>query len=413
MENSEKLGVEETIMQSSLREMFSAYLDRQSIFLNKDALSDTYLPESLVHREGEQNQIAGILLPALRGEKPSNLFIYGKTGTGKTLGTRIVCLELEKFSLARNLPLKVVYVNAQMKKVADTEYRLISNLASQYGVTLPPTGLPTEKIYREFIKAVENENSLSIIVIDEIDTVVQKCGNEFLYNLTRINNELTKSRVSVIGITNDLKLLSNIESRVKSSLSEEELVFKPYNASQLNDILSARAEIAFAPGVLDQSVIPKCSAYAAKEHGDARRALNLLRLAGEIAERGASSKIEAEHVDLALEKLDIDTVVEFVKSQPLQSKAVLYSIISLENSKPDYTTGDIYEKYRSVCEIFRQKCLTQRRVSDLINELTGVGILAASVVSKGRYGRSKAVDLLVKGPALDKITKAISSEIAY
>ncbi|MFH0961337.1 MAG: orc1/cdc6 family replication initiation protein [archaeon] len=393
--------------------MFQTYLNRQSIFVNKSALDDEFLPVNLLHRDREQKQIASILLPALRGEKPSNLFIYGKTGTGKTIGAKSVCRELEGFARENNRPVKIVYVNAQMKKVADTEYRLISSIAQQYGVNLPSTGLPTEKIYKAFISAVENTKALSIIIIDEIDNVVRKCGNDLLYNLMRLNSELSESRVSVIGITNDLNLLKFIDSRVKSSLSEEELVFPPYDANQLSDILSSRAEIAFLPNALDQAVVPKCAAYAAKEHGDARRALNILRLAGELAERSGASKIEAEHVDAALDKLDTETVVEFVKSQPLQSKAVLYSILFLRNSTPDFTTGDIYDKYRQTCTLFRQKCLTQRRVSDLVTELAGVGIISTNLISKGRYGRSKTVDILMNGPTLDKVVNVLKGDFSY
>lgn len=400
-------------MQSNLREMFESYINRQSIFVNKDALSDEFLPASIIHRERQQKQIASILLPVLRGERPSNLFIYGKTGTGKTLGTRSVCKEIEGFAREHNLPLKIVYINAQLKKVADTEYRLIAALAQNYGINLPPTGLPTEKVYKAFIKAIEDQKALSVIIIDEIDNVVRKCGNELLYNLTRMNSDLAASRVSVIGITNDLTLLRGVDARVKSSLSEEELVFPPYDATQLQDILTSRAQVAFTEGSLDQSVIPKCAAYAAKEHGDARRALNLLRMAGEVAERAGAKTVEAEHVDLALDKLDTETVVEFVRNQPTQSKAVLFSIIALNQTTPDFTTGDIYDKYKAVCPSFGQKCLTQRRVSDLITELSGVGIISANLVSKGRYGRSKAVELQVSGPTLDRVVNILKAEVAY
>jgi cell division control protein 6 len=400
-------------MQSSLRDMFETYLRRDSIFVNKNALTDEFLPSALLHREREQKALANVLLPALRGDKPSNLFIYGKTGTGKTLGTRFVCSEMEKFAEERKLPLKVVYVNAQLKKVADTEYRLISTLAAHFGITLPATGLPTGKIYKAFHSALDAQNALSLIIIDEIDNVVQKCGNELLYNLMRINSELTTSRVSIIGITNDLNLLKQIDSRVRSSLSEEEIVFSAYDASQLADILQARASVAFRPEALDQSVIPKCAAYAAREHGDARRALNLLRMAGEVAERSGAPKIDATHVDLAFEKLDTETVVEFVKNQPLQSKAVLYAIISLKETHPEFTTGDIYSKYKALCPLFGQKNLTQRRVSDLINELANMGLISSDIVSKGRYGRSKTIDLLINNQTLDKVVTSLRAEVAY
>ena len=44
-----------------------------------------------------------------------------------------------------------------------------------------------------------------------------------MYELTRINETLTKSKVAIIGISNDLRLKEFLDPRVFSSLSEEEL----------------------------------------------------------------------------------------------------------------------------------------------------------------------------------------------
>ena len=135
------------------------------------------------------------------------------------------------------------------------------------------------------MKVLDGRATLMIVVLDEIDFLVKKHGDELLYRLTRANEELSSSKISVIGITNDLKFVDNLDPRVRSSLGEVELVFPPYNASQLEDILNDRARIAFRPGVIRSGVISLCAALAAREHGDARRALDLLRVAGEIAER--------------------------------------------------------------------------------------------------------------------------------
>ncbi len=256
---------------------------------------------------------------------------------------------------------------------------------------------------------------MAIIVLDEIDRLVRRAGDEILYNLTRMNSELRRARVSLVGITNDLTLLENLDSRIRSSLGEEELVFPPYNAVQLQDILNHRASTAFAHGVLGPEIIPKCAAYAAREHGDSRRALDLLRVSGEMAERCASGQVMPEHVDAALEKLETDNVLEAIKTQPQQSKAVLYSIIKLKQSNAEFATGDVYNVYRGICERTGQHPLTQRRVSDLISELDVMGIISSSVVSKGRYGRTRAITLsMTSQPAImDKVMRILKSEFAY
>jgi cell division control protein 6 len=233
-------------------------------------------------------------------------------------------------------------------------------------------------------------------MLDEIDKLVEKSGDDTLYNLSRMNSELERSRVSIMGISNDLKFTDFLDPRVNSSLGEEEIVFPPYDANQLRDILEARAEIAFKDSALTDEVIPLCAAFAAQEHGDARRALDLLRTAGELAERDDTNNVEEGHVREAQEKIEIDRVVEVVRTLPQQSKLVLFAIILLEKQGVhNINTGEVYNIYKRLCEELDVDVLTQRRVTDLISELDMLGIVNAVVVSKGRYGRTKEISLSV------------------
>jgi cell division control protein 6 len=200
----------------------------------------------------------------------------------------------------------------------------------------------------------------------------------------------------MIGISNDLKFTDYLDSRIQSSLGEEEIVFSPYNARQLEDILRQRAELAFKEGILDGFVIPLCAALAAREHGDARKALDLLRVSGEVAEREGASIITESHVRKANEKIEADNIVEAVRTLPTQSKLLLYSVILLEErGERTITTGEVHGVYKRLCKGLSLDALTQRRVSDLISELDMLGILNSKVVSKGRYGRTKEIKLEV------------------
>jgi cell division control protein 6 len=233
-------------------------------------------------------------------------------------------------------------------------------------------------------------------MLDEIDKLVEKSGDDTLYNLSRMNSELDRSRISIMGISNDLKFTDFLDPRVKSSLGEEEIVFPPYDANQLRDILTHRAEVAFEGDALTDDVIPLCAAFAAQEHGDARRALDLLRTAGELAERDQTDVVNEDHVRQAQEKIELDRVVEVVRTLPTQSKLVLFAIITLEkNGVQNINTGEVYNVYQRLCEEIDVDTLTQRRVTDLISELDMLGIVNAVVVSKGRYGRTKEISLSV------------------
>ncbi len=392
------------MVQNNLNVFFEEFLKKEPILINKRVLQSNYTPEDIPHREDQINFLAGILAPCLKLEKPSNIFIYGKTGTGKTLTVRYVSNQILKISEEKKIPLKVLYINCKMKRVSDTEYRLIAQLAKELGEEIPPTGLPTDEVYKLFIKKIDKENNLIIIILDEIDQLVKKIGDGILYNLTRLNSELNNAQISIIGISNDLLFTENLDSRVKSSLSEEELIFPPYNALQIKDILMKRGENAFRKGTIGEGVIEKCAAYAAREHGDARRALDLLRVAGEIAERKNKLKLFIEDIDEAEDKIERDRVLDAVKTQPKQFQLTLLAILkNCEKNNGKLFTGEVYEIYKDLCKNCGLKPLTQRRVGDVINEFDMLGIINAKVISKGRYGRTREIVLAVPSEMIPNI----------
>jgi len=391
-----------------LDSFFEQFLTKEGLFKDKGVLKASYSPENLPHRDEQKKKVAEILAPSLNLEKPSNAFIYGKTGTGKTLVTKQVTNKLLELSSKNNKSLKVVYLNCKLKKIADTEYRLIAQLAREFGKAIPATGLPTEEVYNTFYDALDNGPSLTILILDEIDQLVKKTGDEILYNLTRINEELKKSQLSLVGISNDMRFVDELDPRVRSSLSEEEVIFPPYNALQIQDILRQRAEKAFKDDAIEPGVIEKCAAYAAKEHGDARRALELLRIAGELAERNNCNKVQMKHIDEAEQKIDKDRFLDIVSTQPKQSQAVLYSLLSVSLSrKGDVFTGEVYENYKTLCSKLGLGILTQRRVSGIISELDMLGIIHMRVISKGRYGRTRELSLSVPPSINPKIKNVL------
>lgn len=396
-------------MTHSVQTIFQEFIKKQiQIFKDRNALSSTFSPDIITHRTNQMNLLASILAPALTGNKPSNVFVYGMTGTGKTLISKHVGYELEKASNQGKIPIKVIYINCKMKKTADTEYRMLAELTRIMGQEVPVTGLPTEHIYQIFFNLLDSKKWVVVIVLDEIDALFEKMGDDFLYNFTRINQDLKNAKVSLIGITNDLNFIDILDPRVKSSLGEEEILFPPYNAEELKDILKQRAEIGFLPNVLSGEVMPKCAALAAQEHGDARRALDLLRVAGEVAEREGSSIITEKHVDMALEKIDYDRIIEAVKSLPKQTKVILLSLISLEETGADgIQTGDVFGVYEKKCRDFALHPLTQRRVYDLLSELDMLGIINAKVISLGRYGRTREIRLNVSEKVRNKIKSTL------
>lgn len=377
---------------NKLESIFEKFISNSSIFLNHEALRHDFIPDELPHREEETLKFAEILAPSLRGLKCSNLFIYGKTGTGKTAVTHYVLRQLQKKSLKLNRKLHVCYVNC---RTTGTEYRILSSMCSTIGVKIPFTGLATAEVLNRFKTYLNELNTSFIVVLDEIDVLVKNHGDDMLYVLTRINEELSQSKVSIIGISNDLYFKDMLDPRVISSLSEEEIVFKPYTAEQIKDILLQRVKLAFQPNSFPESILNFCAALAAAEHGDARRALDLVRVAGEIAERRGEKIVREEHVQEAQRKIEHDRVVEVLNSLPLHSKILLYSAYILSKDSNEATTGSLYDVYKVLCKKFDVEALTQRRVNSLLTELIMLGIVDGKIVNLGRYGRTKKIRINV------------------
>ncbi len=397
-------------MQQTLDALFTNFIEKQTIFKEKDAVRPTYLPDAFVHRQPQIIKIGTIFAPVLKGEAPSNILIFGWTGVGKTAATKYVMQELRRKAQEVQKPVDVIYINCKMEKI-NTEYRLLARISKDLGVELPITGLPTTEVYNRVFKLINAKQTTIIVILDEIDAMEQ--ASNALYDLTRINYDLTKgSRVSVIGISNDINFVDRIDPRVKSSFSGEDIVFPPYNATQLQDILEQRAGKAFLPDTLAPGVIQKCAAIAAQEHGDARRALDLLRVAGEIAERRGLERVTEEHVDDAQERMDMESITEVVRTQPKQSQAVLYSILTLaEGGAATIETGDVLNTYLKLCHKIKLKPLTQRRISDLIEELNTIGAITASVVSKGRGGRTRTISQNIPQATLPKVRQTLKEEL--
>ena len=369
------------------------FLDfERSIFTNKQALKPNYPLRNISdikHRDEEIRTYYEFLKDAFRGMSPNNIFVYGKPGTGKTILSKWVLEEVIKEAANRDIELCVINVNCEKSKTENAIWQKINdNLPIPEGETRQKIGNSRSKhsVYFEYL--INNYTGIVIIVLDEID----KADNPQIINsIIRTESENSGNVPCVIGITNDLKLRERFPAHLISVLSENELIVPPYDAEQLAEILKARAEIAFKEGTLDEMIIPLCAAYGAQEHGDARKAIDILRVAGELAEMRKSSIAEESDVKNAKEKIEVDRVIEVVKTLPTQSKAVLIACIYSLASGVESTISNVYQIYRRLCIALSIDILTQRRVTDLTNELDQLGVITSTLQYKGRYGRNKKI----------------------
>ena len=387
--------------------LFDGLLNLRSLFRDRRALGHAFNPTNLPHRNEEITSLVNNLVEALRGHAPSNMNLYGRPGSGKTAVTRFVCRDLESKGAAEGCNIRAVEINCRN---VDTKYRVLTEIGNRLADNgeemIPFTGWPADKVFETVRARMQARGGVHVIVLDEIDHLVRKGkeGDDLLYSLTSLNIGLLDGAFCcVIGISNDLAFTEMLDPRVQSRLSPIDVVFPPYNAAQLEDVLKPRAVRGIKEGALDEAVIPLCAALAAKEDGDARRALDLLRISVQRAEQAEAKLVGISHVRQAQNQLEFDQITPTIENLPLQQKLVLFSVIINEkNGLTNISTGEVYGTYEMACENAGEKPLTSRRVSSLIRGLDMAGIITAKKTSRGRHGMSKRINSCLP-PAFDAL----------
>ena len=394
--------------------IFEKELLKESIFLDRNILSPHFTPKELPFREKQINEIGSILALLVHKKKPNNLFVYGKPGAGKTAVTTKVLNQLLEFSVSKNLDIVGSYVNC---RTHNKKYRVMLKMAKDFYPEENFLGFSAAFIYEKVLDFARKGKYL-VVVLDEIDKI--KDVDDLVYSLSRGNDEIKSGSITIIGISNNLMFKDQLDPRTKSSLCEHEMVFPPYNATELKEILKQRAEKAFKQGVVEESAISLAAAIAAQESGDARTAVMLLLRAGEIADRKNSTKVTDEEVKKGKNKVEEEIILNMISTLPQQEQLVLLAIasLSLQNKGIKKITGvveegvlfsgEIYEEYARISRGYKEETVSARWYREYISELEMYGLILTTASGKGIRGQTRLIKL---GFDAKKIKDAIEKEI--
>lgn len=343
----------------------------ESIFTRRELLRIGHVPDSdrIVGRDEEIKDVEELLKPGAFGDPPGNAIIYGKTGSGKSLVSRHVTGRARGIAQANDVTFIAAYVDCDQ---SNTITRVARDLAQQveqqspFSQHVPDKGLGASE-YMGYLYTFLDRVDVFIAIIDEID----KLGDdEILFKLSRAEESgKTDCYIGVIAISNKIEYYENLDERVKSSFQDEELVFHPYDAGQIRAILEHRRD-AFRTGVLEGGVIPRVAALAAREHGDARKAIEILASAGKLAARNDDSTVSEDHIDAAQDYAEISRFQELIRGSTPHSKYALFALAYLQKStlKDAFSTGEIYRVYEDVCTNQGTDPLSHQRVLELLKE---------------------------------------------
>jgi cell division control protein 6 len=396
-------------------DIFEKEMLKDTVFLDRNVLSSHYIPDTLPHREREIERIMKTLSPVLKGKSPRNLFIYGKTGTGKTSTTKHVIEKLLQVKDKYKVGVDSIYINCRM---LNTKYQVLLKCAEFCNPRKNFIGFPFSVLLDTVIDYTRNGKTNFIVVLDEIDKV--KNLDDLMYSLTRANEVLETGHIGIIGITNNVTFKKELDPRSRSALLEEEIVFPPYNAEQLQAIVKQRVKLGFKENSVNDAAINLASAMAAQESGDARYALNLILKAGEIADEERLKKINEEQVSKARKAVEEEIVYDMISGLPEHQKLALYAIALLNMEGGRYQrldgvgddrilfSGEVYEKYEEVCRNLDKPAKSARWVREYINELDMLGLITISLSGKGVRGNTTLIRLAFPS---NKVKEAIEKKL--
>lgn len=382
------------------------------IFTHKELLEIDLVPDKdrIVGRDEEIQSVATALNPAILGQSPRNVIIYGKTGTGKSLVARHVTDRASGAANEQETLLGAAYVDCAQ---ANTETRAIFSIANQLNnegceISIPRSGIATDEYYSRFWQIIDGIYDVVILILDEIDKLED---DDILMQLSRAGEagKVSQCRIGILAISNKISYRESLNERVKSSLQERELVFPPYDADQLCSIMEHRAD-AFKEGILEDDTIPLAAAFAAGEHGDARKALDILRNAGEVAVEENSDTVGEHHVRKARSQADVNRFSDMIRSQPQQVKVILLSLayLVISNNEEKIPSSDIYKQYCDFADVLGITKLSQRRVYDLLQEQAFLDILGEELEGRGRARGSVMRFFLLEDP--ETVMEAVSEQ---
>ncbi len=369
------------------------FTDTANIFANETALYDDYQPDDLLEREAEITDIVTTLQSITNGDRPRNMFIYGQTGTGKTLTTNTLLTELEA-DLADHPDYSVNtdWVNCRDKSAYHTAISLVNELKDDSEDTIN-AGYQTSDIHDMLFDSIAtSEATHHILVLDEIDHVATDTEEGLLYQLSRAHQhqDLNGTQLSIIGISNNFRFRENLDSQTQSGLCETEVHFSPYDADQLRSIISQRVSQSFQENIVNTAAIAKTAAIAAQDTGSARHALDILHQAGLLARKNNLETITDTTIDEAVSHVQRGRIMDELQELPTQSHYVLAAIISLTeqyNTEAPSTT-EIYERYEHITNEADSNgtTLSQRSIHNRLSELATTGFLAFEQVNNGKNG---------------------------
>ncbi|MHA2092186.1 MAG: ORC1-type DNA replication protein [Candidatus Kariarchaeaceae archaeon] len=368
--------------------------NRPSVFTDESKLSSEFVPDNLLFR-GEHlktvaRQFRG-LFSTVRSTR--RMIITGPVGTGKTSIAKKFGFWVQKKGSEESINIKYIHINCRRNR---TPFMILLAITRELNSHVPTRGYSADELMEMIVELLEARGSTMLLVLDEVDFVMDRGGNDLIYALTRTADDRQNPghRVALVLISRNTNFLSHLDPSTKSSLSAATMKLAPYTKEQLAEILEDRIKQSFIPGAVTGDSIHLAAEIAAIR-GDARHALELMWYAGKFADRDRDSIVYPDHVRLAKANVEPSLLKHAIEGMTNHKLMLLLAIArQLRYTHAAHiTTGNAEEAYHMICEEYGRDPRRHTQIWEYLKEFEKTGVLVTEKSGTGQRGNTQLISI--------------------
>ncbi|MDR3223768.1 MAG: ORC1-type DNA replication protein [Methanobrevibacter sp.] len=350
----------------------------ETLFKNFDVFDSDYMPPNYNFRENQMEGLAISLRPVFRNSRPINTVILGQCATGKTTAVKKIFEMVEE----NKDDIICCYINCQLH---NTLYSVFSKIHKEIvGIEPPVSGLSITRLYQIIVEQLKKKKLNLIVAFDDINYLLHEVDvNKIFYDLLRVNEEYENVKIGVFAILSDIEFRFELEKNVSSVFSPHEILFPPYSYNEIHDILLDRVKAGFYSNVISDELLDEVTNHT-YESGDLRVGINLLKIAGNIAESNGSRFIEDKHLDEAIAKNVSANLKQSLESLSEEEKKII-ELISKEDKV--FNAKDLFNDFN------KKTGLKYHKFNTILNKLEFLRLIDIKFTGKGTRGNSRQIIL--------------------
>ncbi len=368
-----------------------------SVFKDETKLDINYIPRSLPHRERHFRLLMEFFSFILQHPErmTQRVLITGDVGTGKTVLAQRFGATISREASRHGISLRYIHINC--REYRGSLFLILQHVVSSFHPSFPKRGYAAEELLRILMQVLDEENTCTILTLDEFESLISREGSEAVYKLTRLQEarQNRPQRLSLICILRSQRVIEQLDSSTRSTLQSNIINLEKYSKQQLADILTERVSLAFRPLTVTEETVGLIAALAFSENGNARFGIELLWRAGKYA--------DAENLDTVTPECarkGVSSIIPSMRRSDLNvlgfhEKLFLLGIAKTfkESQKALIHLTEAEQTYAVLCEEFDTAPNSHTQVWKYLRDFSTLGIVEAEVAASGSRGRSTTISL--------------------